>query len=86
MPSMPAPISPGSASSPNTWAVTRAPSACAASMAAFSTSSGHSGARSPASRSIQSPTSFTHGLERACSATSAGSSSGESASIGRPRM
>ena len=59
MQSMPALISPGSASSPNTCAVTRAPLACAASIAASSTSSDHSGARSPTSRSIQSPTSLT---------------------------
>nr|CRL67694.1 hypothetical protein CPGR_00546 [Mycolicibacterium malmesburyense] len=86
MQSMPALIRPGSASSLNTWAVTRAPLACAASIAALSTSSDHSGARSPTSRSIQSPTSLTQpSPNRACSATASGSADSSSSSIANPR-
>src|SRR5271154_1227782 len=55
MQSIPALINPGSASSPKTCAVTRAPWAWAASIAALTTSSDHSGAKSPIPRSIQSP-------------------------------
>ena len=54
MESIPAAISPGSASSPKTWAATRAPSSWARAMPAASASSGNVGARSPTSRSIQS--------------------------------
>ena len=86
MQSMPALIRPGSASSLNTCAVTRAPLACAAAMAAVSTSSDHSGARSPVSRSIQSPTSLTQpSPHRACSATASGSCDSSSSSIAQPR-
>ena len=86
MQSIPAPISPGSASVPKTCAVTRAPSTCAASIAAASTSSGHSGARSPTSRSIQSPTSLTQpSPARACSRTASGSSAGSSSSTAEAR-
>ena len=57
---MPARISPGSTPGPKQWAVTFAPSLWAASMAAANASAGKLGARSPSSRSIQSPTSLIH--------------------------
>ena len=85
--SIPAAISPGRASSPNTCAVTRAPRSCAVLTASARTSSGQSGARSPFPRSIQSPTSLTQpSPSRACSATAAGSSAGSSSSTPRPGM
>ena len=87
MQSIPDRIKPGSASSPKTCAVTRAPWAWAASIAAFSTSSDHNGAKSPMPRSIQSPTSLTQpSPRRACSATASGSCDSSSMSIGRPGM
>ena len=70
MQSMPAASSPSRTSLPKQWAVTLAPSACAAAMAAANASAGNDGARSPASREIQSPTSLTQpSPARACSAT-----------------
>ena len=77
MQSMPASMRSGSASVPKVCAVTRAPSACAASIAARIASAGHSGARSPTPRSIQSPTSLTHpSPRRAWTRTSAARSAG----------
>ena len=69
--SMPAAIRPGSASSPKTCAATRTPSSCARPTAAARTSSGHTGARSPIERSIQSAAIFTQPSPRAaCASTS----------------
>ena len=63
----------GSTSSPKQCAVTFAPCAWATAIAASSDSAGHDGARSPASRSIQSPTSLTQPSPRCASwATYAG--------------
>ena len=58
MQSMPASISPGRTPWPKQCAVTFAPWACAASIAAANASAGNDGARSPSSREIQSPTSL----------------------------
>ena len=75
--SIPAASRSGRASSPNTCAVTRAPSSWAFAMAAARTSPGQHGARSPISRSIQSPTSLTQpSPRRAWSATVSTSSWG----------
>ena len=60
MQSIPARIRPGRTPAPKQWAVTFAPSAWAASIAAANASAGKLGARSPSSRSIQSPTSLIH--------------------------
>ena len=77
MQSMPASMRIGSTSVPKQCAVTFAPSACAVSMAAVNASAGHDGARSPRSRSIQSPTSLTQpSPRRASCSTYAVSSSG----------
>ena len=59
MQSMPAPISSGSTVSPKQWAVTLAPCSWAVAIAVAKVSAGKDGVRSPASREIQSPTSFT---------------------------
>ena len=59
MQSVPAASKSWSDSSPKQCAVTRAPSSWAAVIASASTSRGQQGARSPTSRSIQSPTSLT---------------------------
>ena len=59
MQSIPDSISAGSTVSPKQWAVTRAPCSWAVAIAAANASSGKDGARSPVSREIQSPTSFT---------------------------
>ncbi len=56
---MPASSRPWSTSVPKQWAVTFAPCAWAAAMAAANASAGNDGVRSPSSREIQSPTSFT---------------------------
>ena len=63
--SMPAASRSGSDSVENTCAVTRAPSSCARAIAGPSASAGQHGARSPRSRSIQSPTSLTQPSPRA---------------------
>ena len=78
--SMPASINPGSTPGPKQWAVTFAPWAWAASMAAANASAGNDGARSPSSREIQSPTSLIQPspLRASCAAyvaSSAGSTS-----------
>ena len=77
MQSMPASIRSGSAASPKKWAVTLAPCSCATAIASANDSGGNDGARSPLSRSIQSPTSLTQPSPRCASwATYAASSSG----------
>ena len=77
MQSMPASIRPGRTASPKQWAVTLAPLAWATAIAAAKVSAGKDGARSPESRSIQSPTSLTQPSPRCASwATYAASSSG----------
>ena len=77
MQSMPASISQGSTVSPKQCAVTRAPCSWAVAIAAANVSAGHDGARSPSSREIQSPTSFTQPSPRCASwATYAVTSSG----------
>ena len=81
MPSMPASTRSRSESSEKQCAVTRAPSACAAAMAASSASRGQQGARSPTDRSIQSPTILTQpSPRRACTATAAARPSGSTSS------
>ena len=81
MPSMPARTSSATDCSSKQWAVTLAPSSWAASMASAATSAGHSGRRSPTSRSIQSPTSFTQpSPRRAWRRTSSTISSGSTSS------
>ena len=65
MQSMPAATSSATDCSPKQCAVTRAPSSCARAIAAAATSAGQQGVRSPASRSIQSPTSLTQPSPRA---------------------
>ncbi len=67
MQSMPPSISPGSTASPKQWAVTFAPYACATAIASANDSGGNDGARSPLSRSIQSPTSLTQPSPRCAS-------------------
>ena len=67
MQSMPASMRIGSTSVPKQCAVTLAPSACAVSIAAMNASAGNDGARSPGSRSIQSPTSLTQPSPRRAS-------------------
>ena len=77
MQSMPASMSIGSTVSPKQCAVTRAPLRCAAAMPSANASAGNDGARSPSSREIQSPTSFTQPSPRCAScATYAASSAG----------
>ena len=65
MQSMPAATSSATDCSPKQCAVTRTPSSWARVMAAAATSAGQQGVRSPASRSIQSPTIFTQPSPRA---------------------
>src|SRR2546421_3854392 len=74
--STPARTSVATAASENVCAATRTPAACATSIAAATCPGSNAGARSPAARSIQSPTSLTHPLPSlACSATAAARSS-----------
>ncbi|KXO90477.1 hypothetical protein AXK61_07610 [Tsukamurella pseudospumae] len=85
--STPAASRPGRASSPKTCAVTRAPASWATATASASTSSGHSGARSPTDRSIQSPTSLIHGCPSAARRRTAATSwEGSSSCSPRPRV
>jgi len=80
MQSVPASAKSWSDSSSKQCAVTRAPSSWAAAIASVRTSTGQHGARSPTSRSIQSPTSLTHpsparASTRTCATRSSGSTS-----------
>ncbi len=67
MQSMPASTRSRRESSAKQCAVTRAPSRCASAMAASTSARGQQALRSPASRSIQSPTSFTQPSPRRAS-------------------
>ena len=72
--------------SPKQWAVTRAPSSWAAATASVSTSGGQHGVRSPASRSIQSPTSLTQPSPARASARTWSTRPSGSTSQAKPRM
>ena len=84
--SMPAAISPGSASSPKTCAATRTPSSWTRRTASASTSSGQTGARSPTLRSIQSAAIFTQPSPRPAWRTTSSTKSSGSTSMPRSRM
>ncbi len=86
MQSMPASTRSRIESSPKQWAVTRAPLSWAAFIAWSSAQRGQQGLRSPASRSIQSPTSLTQPSPRRASTATYDASSSGSISWAKLRM
>ena len=80
MQSMPPSIRPGRTASPKQCAVTFAPWSWATRIASAKVSAGNDGARSPESRSIQSPTSLTQPSPRFASWATYAASSGGSTS------